>query len=158
MPPEARHIALELKTLDALIKKRIDSYIRAVSGDDSLTRMHQWIIGYLYRNSDRPIYQRDVEAEFKISRSTTSSMLTLMEKKGLLIRESVEQDARLKKISLTPAAIERHMRLMSMFSELDGFLEGILDAEEKKEFYHYVDKLRTSIVDDMEKNHIPIDC
>lgn len=157
MPSDTRHIAFELKTLDTLICRRIDSYLRLASGDDSLTRMHQWIIGFLYRNSDKPIYQRDIEAEFKISRSTTSSMLTLMEKKGLLKRESVEWDARLKKITLTDAAIERHKRIMSAFEEMDAFFEGILDADEKTEFFRYIDKLRSRILEDMDRNHIPVD-
>ena len=157
MPSEARHITFELKTLDNLLKKRIDSCIHAVSGDDSITRMHHWIIGFLYRNSDRPIYQRDIEAEFRISRSTTSSMLTLMEKKGLLRRESVKSDARLKKITLTDAAVKHHKRLMSAFEEMDAFFDSILEENEKREFYRCIEKLRNSIIEDMEKNHIPVE-
>ena len=52
-------------------------------------------------HADTEIYQKDIEQEFKVSRATASNMLQLMERKGLIVRESVSCDARLKKISLT---------------------------------------------------------
>ena len=54
--------------------------------------------------ADTEIYQKDIEQEFKVSRATASNMLQLMERKGLIVRESVSRDARLKKISLTEKA------------------------------------------------------
>lgn len=39
--------------------------------------------------------------KFSITRSTASRVLSLMEKKGLITRESVERDARVRKIVLT---------------------------------------------------------
>ena len=65
-------------------------------GVDELTAMHGWILGYLCRNEDKDIFQKDIEAEFKICRSTVTNILKLMEKKGYIRRESVPYDARLK--------------------------------------------------------------
>ena len=47
-----------------------------------------------------PVFQRDVERAFGLSRSTATGILQLMEKNGLILRESVHNDARLK--SLVP--------------------------------------------------------
>ena len=66
-------------------------------GVDELTAMHGWILGYLCRNEHKDIFQKDIEAEFKICRSTVTNILKLMEKKGYIKRESVPYDARLKK-------------------------------------------------------------
>ena len=52
------------------------------------------IIMFLARNRGREIYQHTIEQKFCITRSTASRVLDLMEKKGLIARESVEHDAR----------------------------------------------------------------
>lgn len=69
-----------------------------------LTGTHGWMITYLSDHEGEDIFQRDLEHEFGISRSTTSKMLALMEDNGLVFREKVLSDDRLKKITLTPKA------------------------------------------------------
>ena len=64
--------------------------------------MQGWIIGYLYQNRDKEVFQRDIQEQFSIRRSTVTGILQLMEKNGLITRSSVERDARLKKLELTP--------------------------------------------------------
>lgn len=146
MQPEDRNIIFEMKNLDRLLRKLIDAEFRAQDGDDQLTRMHHWIIGFLYSNQHSDIFQRDIEAEFKISRSTTSSMLTLMEKKGLIIRQSVPGDARLKKLTLTAKAAEFHVRHMDKIHEFDDRVNNSITPEEKQELLRILEKLRDSVI------------
>ena len=54
-----------------------------------------------------PVFQRDVERAFGLSRSTATVILQLMEKNGLILRESVHNDARLK--SLVPTEKAAHL-------------------------------------------------
>ena len=54
-----------------------------------------------------PGVQRDVERGFGLSRSTATGILQLMEKNGLILRESVHNDARLK--SLVPTEKAAHL-------------------------------------------------
>ena len=54
-----------------------------------------------------PVFQRDVERAFGLSRSTATGILQLMEKNGLILRESVHTDARLK--SLVPTEKAAHL-------------------------------------------------
>ena len=49
------------------------------------------------------MFQRDVEQVFSLSRSTATGILQQLEEKGLLRRESVPSDARLKKPGAHPA-------------------------------------------------------
>ena len=60
------------------------------------------IIMFLARNRGREIYQHTIEQKFCITRSTASRVLALMEKKGLIARESVEHDARCKRTRSSP--------------------------------------------------------
>ena len=100
-------IGFDIRTLSILIKRYMENsatkqYV------DNLTGMHGWVIGYLYENRDRDVYQRDLETQFSIRRSTATGILQLMEKNELIVREPVEADARLKKLVLTPKALDIH--------------------------------------------------
>ena len=50
------------------------------------------------------IIRKDIEEEFQIRKSTVTGILQLMEKNGFIYRESVEKDARLKRIVPTKKA------------------------------------------------------
>jgi len=141
MQPEDKNIIFEMKSLDRLLRKTIEQEFRALDDDDQITRMHHWIIGFLFDRQDKDIFQRDIEAEFKISRSTTSSMLTLMEKKGLVQRQSVPGDARLKKLTLTERAKQLHLQHMHKIHEFDSIINGSITAEEKQELLRILSKL-----------------
>ena len=103
------------------------------------------IIMFLARNRDREIYQHTIEQKFCITRSTASRVLALMEKKGLIARESVAHDARCKRIVLTDKADaivadlkangERVERLL-----VDGFTQTEQDA-----LHDYVERMRANI-------------
>ena len=85
-------ILYSLKMIDNLVRKLMDRHITA--DKQGLTIMHTWIVGFLYNNPDRAVYQRDIEREFRINRATVSGMISLMEQKGLIRRLSVSHDAR----------------------------------------------------------------
>ncbi len=149
MRPKGSEIIFELRTLDHLIHRHGDAHMRALEGGVQLTRLHHWIIGFLYHR-EGDTYQRDIETEFKISRSTTSSVITLMEKKGLLVRQSVPSDARLKKIVLTDKAIGMHRHQMADMQRVDAVIEGALTPAEKKLFLGMMAKIRTAVIENLD--------
>ena len=157
MEPKKGNIIFELKSLDNLIKRKGDAHMRALDKDHQITRMHHWIIGYLYRQRAHDVYQRDIEAEFRISRSTTSNMLSLMEKKGFISRQSVDSDARLKRVVLTDKAIELHTRHMDDLHHFDTIVENSITPQEKSEFLRIIEKLRCAIKAQLESEHIRTD-
>ena len=74
-------------------------------GDDGLTTMQKHVLKFiLLETLHREIYQKDVEEEFQIRKSTATGILQLMEKNGFIYRESSEKDARLKTIVPTKKA------------------------------------------------------
>ena len=68
------HIGFENKRLENEIHSRMTAY-RAAMGGEELTMMQSWIIRFLYEHSEEDIYQRDIEAEFSIARSTATGIL-----------------------------------------------------------------------------------
>ena len=74
--------------------------------EDSLTtNMQRLVLHYiLFQSMKGDIYQKDVEKEFQIRRSTATGTLQILEKNGFIRREPVKQDARLKKLVPTDKA------------------------------------------------------
>ena len=135
-------ILFSVKTVDNLAKKVLER--QAAASGQELTIMHAWIIGFLY-NAKEPVYQRDVEREFKINRATVSGMLTLMEQKGLIRRSSVSHDGRLKRIELTEHGRRQHEERMEHFLRLERTLEEAISPEELSAFFAMTDRLRKTL-------------
>ncbi len=69
------------------------------------------------------IYQRDIESEFNIRRSSVTSVLQGLERGGFIRRVSVQEDSRLKKIVITDKAIEITEQIQQ---SIDGINQSIL--------------------------------
>lgn len=76
------NIGFQVRTLDNMLMRNFACSVKE-SGLDELTVMHGWSIGYLYQNRERDIYQKDIESQFSIGRSTVTNILKLMEKKRI---------------------------------------------------------------------------
>ena len=137
-------IPAQLRRVDNLIFRRLNQFSRA-NGVEQTTPMHGWIIGYLYRHRDTPVFQRDIEREFSITRSTVTNILQLMERKGYIERRSVPQDARLKQLVLTEEGICFHEKTMLCFHQTDDYVAGLLTAEENIELLRLLNKLREAL-------------
>lgn len=109
------------------------------------TGMQGWIIGFLHRNEDRDMFQRDVEAEFNIRRSTATGILQLMEKNGFLLREPVAYDARLKKLVLTPKALAVHEGVISRIRATEARITKDVTPEELEQFFAITAKFRRNL-------------
>lgn len=144
MRPDGR-IMFELMGLDHFIRKHVEARMRAMDADAQTTRMQHWVIGYLYDRIGKDVFQKDIESAFRISRSTTSSMLTLMEKKGLITRESVDYDARLKKLGLTQSAVDMHLSNIENIKKIDDIVENAITADEKAALMQIIDKIKTCV-------------
>ena len=133
-------IPAQLRRVDNLIFRRLNQFSRA-NGVEQTTPMHGWIIEYLYRHRDEPVFQRDIEREFSITRSTVTNILQLMERKGYITRQSVEQDARLKQLVLTEKGRQFHEDTMRAFHQTDEYVAGLLTEEENTELLRLLNKL-----------------
>lgn len=143
--PHTTDIGFQLHHLSNLLKRRMEHSSLSLHMDDNVTRNNGWILNYLAHHSERDIYQKDIENDFGIRRSTVSKVIRLMEEKGLLCREAVPNDARLKKLTLTPegkklqAAIEREQQ------KTEQLLRQAVSEEELEIFFQVMEKFRKSI-------------
>ena len=141
-----RYIGIEIRALDNQIKRLIDSKIQK-SAFCRLTGSNGWIIDYIRKKSPKPVYQKDREAEFNITRSTASKVLNLMEEKGFIVRESVPEDARLKKLVLTPEAIEISKGMEADRDAIERQITKGFSEKELQQFYSYIERIRKNVTD-----------
>lgn len=141
------HIGVELKRLNNEIHSRM-AILRAESGADDLTMMQSWIIGFLYKRQDQEIYQKDIEAEFSIARSTATGILQLMEKKGYIQRESLKRDARLKRLTLTKEGIRFQESIIHNIDLMERKLREEISQEDLNTFFRVIRKMRRNIEQD----------
>ena len=108
----------EMRVISNLLRRRMETNMRR-KGIDKVTVMHGWIIGYLYEHRQEDVFQKDIETQFSIARSTVTNILQLMEKKGYIQRVEVPIDARLKKLVLTSEGLRIHQLTMRSIDEVE---------------------------------------
>ncbi len=133
-------VGFMIHKLDMGVKKVLEAKLEA-AGYDEVTLMHGWILKYLYDNRDREVFQRDIEKQFSIGRSTVTTIIQLMEKRDLIRRESVEQDARLKKVLLTEKGFKHHDVVEESLYSIHGQIMTNITDEEKSIFLDIVQRM-----------------
>lgn len=134
-------LGYRIKTLSNLMKRNMDKHFGPQH--DRATMMQTWIIGFVQlRDSEgKDTFQKDIEEEFSINRSTTSEMLTLMSKRKLIKRVPVDYDGRLKKIVLTQKSLEIHEWINQTMIQLHEKLTNGLSSEEIEIFMDITEKM-----------------
>ena len=135
-----RKLGFELHRASRMVKRYLDGDATKLYVE-KMTGTHGWAVGYFYNNRHRDVFQKDFEQEFDIRRSTASNILSLMEKNGLIIRESVPYDARLKKITLTDKALEVQSVVNKSFDRLESTMKENISEEELDVFFKVLDKV-----------------
>jgi len=148
-------IGHEIKILSNLIKRHISSNAEKhddtdeenniVVSNDELTGMQSFIIRYLYDNGSKEIFQRDIEKNFNIRRSTATVILQRMEKRELIEKVSVSYDARLKKLELTPKAIKVNMNVEQDIEAFEAKMRQGINDENFAIFMETIRKIISNI-------------
>ena len=138
-----KHLGFEIRTLNNLVRRYFEQH-KPEEFKDS-TGVHGWAIRYFYENRQKDIFQRDFEERFSIRRSTATNMLKLMEKNGLIKREAVNYDARLKKIVLTEKAVAIHKKATQNIEIFEKLLKDGITNEELNSFYNVLDKIKANL-------------
>lgn len=123
------HIGKEIIILSTRIKRTM----RAASESMGLTDTQSRVLQYIWEQSrNREVFQKDIEDEFGIRRSSVTQIIQLMERDGLIVRESVQRDARLKKLVLTEKANQIQKTMQGKIWEMETELEKNISPEEKE--------------------------
>lgn len=138
-------LGLDISKINHIISRKMDaSVISAI--DDNLTVSQAYVIDFISNEGkDKEIFQKDLEREFDLKRSSISLMLNNMEKSDLIERVPVTEDARLKKIILTQKSIKIYEKISTAIDLIENKLSENITPEEIKVFQSVLDKIRNNL-------------
>lgn len=138
-----KYIGKDIIVLSNRIKRRMRVAAEALGITDTQGRVLQ----YIWEESEkREVFQKDIEDEFDIRRSSVTQIIQLLERDGLIVRESVQRDARLKKLILTEKAIEIQKVMNGKVRELEAEMQKDISPEEKELFLKILCKIRKNVM------------
>lgn len=131
---------------NAIRRMTFNESIRSGNGDEQPTGTQEMFLAYMSAVEDQQeILQKDLEGWFNIRRSTATEILKRMEQKGLITREPVSYDRRVKKILLTEKA---HLLCEENFERIlvteNKLIQGFTN-EEIQEFLRLLAKMQQNI-------------
>ena len=140
------HVGYQLKALDHLFRRKMQAMMRQ-NGFEDMSMMNGWIIEYLARNEGKDIFQKDIEKNFKVGKSSIAGTLKTMEEKGYIIRQAVAGDARLKRVCLTDKGRTYTHKMEQGREEMEqkvckGLTKGELDL-----FFQIIKKMQDNLID-----------
>ena len=138
----SRNIGVALMQFNRAFRRYADR-IAADSPSMPITGVQGMVIRHLYLcgKCGRDVFQRDIEREFEIGRSTVSEILRTMEAGGMIHRVPVPYDARLKKLVLSEQ-MQQPMEVITARIDLaDQQLTQALSEEELEMFWRILEKL-----------------
>ena len=121
--------------------------------ESELTNMQKRVLHYiLFQSLKKDIYQKDIEKEFQIRRSTATGILQLLEKNGFVIRETVEWDARLKKLVPTAKAEGVREEILSNIRYMETILKQGISQGDMRVCMRVLEQMSTNLLGN-EKNN-----
>ncbi len=136
------NILFKIKLINKLIINKLsyDNNIKCFK----ITPTQIEIIEYIL-NSDRKVYQRDLEKILNLSRATVSGVLITMEKNKLIKRITDKNDLRSKQIILNEVAKKEFLRTKEKIIELSKIINKDITYEELEIFRRVIDKMENNI-------------
>ncbi|WP_106449074.1 MarR family winged helix-turn-helix transcriptional regulator [Trichococcus alkaliphilus] len=134
-------LGFRIRSLWQQIKRLMNRHLTENDGY-GLTGMQFAIVSYIAKESaERDVFQKDLEQKFDIRKSTVTGILNTMERDGLLLRETVPYDARLRKMILTDKALQAKKNSEQVIDTVENQLSKGLTEEEIATFLTILEKI-----------------
>lgn len=141
---QEHQIGAQLSMLNNLLKRQMAC--AAASLDHDLTAMQAMIVHHLIKaGPERDLFQRDIETTFRLRRSTATGILKLMEQHGLLEREPVAYDARLKRLVLTDRARALDAQIAQQLVQTETLLRAGICADDLETWFRVCGRIRANL-------------
>lgn len=138
-------LGYEIKTINNLIERKIISDSKMSNNNNLITMMQGKIMKYLFVNKENKIFQKDIEEELKLRRSTVSGILKTMEKNGLIFRMANNTDARKKQVILTEKSLLKGKEIKEKMIIFEKRLRKNITDEELNIFFQVTNKIKKNI-------------
>ncbi len=137
-----RECGMWINIVSHKLKKQVNITMQSLG----LTAMQSHVMHYiLVKCADGPVFQRDVESAFGMNRSTATGILQVMEKNGLISRESVASDARLKSLIPTEKAQQLDAKIGEYLRQTEQRITQDMTEEQVEGFINAAERMAENI-------------
>lgn len=140
---EDKSIGSEIKKIDNLIFRKIVSYSK--NNINKLTPAQMMITRYLFKNSNRKIYQKDIEKDLPFRKSTVSGIIQTMIKNNIITTISSKEDARSKEILLTENGIKINKEIEENILKFDKILKNNINSDDLRIFFKVTKQIQENL-------------
>lgn len=140
---EEQSIGSEIKKIDNLIIRKIMSYSK--NNSYMLSPSQMMITRFLYRNSDKVVYQKDLEGALPFRKSTISGIIQTMMKNNIISTESSEDDLRSKRIILTSYGKKINKEIEKNIIEFEKVLKNNIKEDDLRIFFKVTKQIQNNL-------------
>lgn len=133
-------IGFKVRQLSNVLRKHGEQCGRRLE-KQNISMMQSWVIRFLADHREQDIYQKDLERELNIGKSTLTEMLHVMEKNELVQRISSKKDARCKKLVLTDKSEAIHKEVLDDIEAWEQQLRQGISKEQLQQFFETINQM-----------------
>ena len=135
-----KHAARYVGKLSNKLRRKIDAFSSRESFSGSQGRVLHFILA---QSSD--VFQKDIEEEYSLRPSTATELLKKMEKNGLIRRDAMASDARMKRIVVSEKALQYKDMVLADITALEDELTKDISQNELDIFFKVIEKMLDNI-------------
>ena len=140
---EEQSIGSEIKKIDNLIIRKIMSYSK--NNSYMLSPSQMMITRFLYKNSDKVVYQKYLEGALPFRKSTISGIIQTMMKNNIISTESSKDDLRSKRIILTPYGKKINKEIEKNIIEFEKVLKNNIKEDDLRIFFKVTKQIQNNL-------------
>ncbi|GKQ43321.1 transcriptional regulator [Companilactobacillus sp. RD055328] len=137
-------ISHSLKVLNNQISRDINTFALQFKLTGTQIQILDFLNGF---TANKNVFQKDVEKEFNIRRSTATNILKNMEEKDLIKRTALPSDSRLKIIEVQKSGQDIQREISKFLKETDNSILNKLGAFERRSFIKSLHKISNNLED-----------
>lgn len=140
MRPLSRSAARSVSKLSNKLRRRID----ALSSKRELSGAQGKVLHFLLAQTE-DVFQKDIEEEYGLRPPSASELLKKMENNGLIRRESLPQDARMKRIIVCEKAMRYRDSVLEDLTALEEDLLRGIPEQDQEVFFRVIDQMLENV-------------
>ncbi len=135
-----KHAAHYINKLSNKLRRKIDAFPSRAMLSGSQGRVLHFVLA---QNHD--VFQKDIEEEFGLRPPTATQLLKKMEQDGLIRREVMAEDGRLKRILVSEKALQYKDVVITDLINLEEELTKEIPQEEMDIFFRIIEKMMENV-------------
>ena len=135
-----KHAARYVSKLSNKLRRKIDAF----SSKESFSGSQERVLHFIFAQSN-DVFQKDIEEEYSLRPPTATELLKKMEKNGLIYRESMASDARMKRIVVSEKALQYKDMVIEDITALEDELTKDIPPNELDVFFKVIEKMLDNI-------------